>query len=463
MKTLSRSCRGNIEYHSVLAIVRKWMADANCNGSYHRTRQGVKSGIEYKRRQELRTKPHESKRLRRCLNEVHNFTFDHENYLLRLEKINQNRRLRQQMASSLEAPVIEEDAVPPASSPLLLPVPSRRSMPRTKRNHEDPPVEEDCMVGDDATAESPMAPDFVSLYEKDDEPLMCSLFGDPHVRTFDNSFQTCRCLGAWPMIEHPMFAVQVTNSRANEAVHLVSGINKVTILIREFPVCGVESNLIYEADLQDELLLKTDGSGERAMDLPTTFTDGTTATSNSLVKITARSGGHVCVQMDHVMAQVCVYRVPFTSYLNVIVKFKRQMNSEEREAMIDAMDPATLCTGGCPEREAIRVEEVLDAIGVDVQDSGVDECEGLFGYYFVFCLFDVKMKGIRMNETFVHRLAQDMDDILVVKRSFARSHVGSLLQSNSGSRQGQQPRSLDQLLTLLVTIFTAATASAFSR
>jgi hypothetical protein len=44
-------------------------------------------------------------------------------------------------------------------------------------------------------------------------PLTCIIFGDPHLRTFNNQYQTCKCLGAWPLIDHPLFAVQITNSR----------------------------------------------------------------------------------------------------------------------------------------------------------------------------------------------------------------------------------------------------------
>ena len=416
MRTLAKSCKGNIEFHSVLAVVRKWMADSNCNGSYHRTRQGVKSGIEYKREQELRKKPHESKRLRRCLNEVHNYTYDHENYLKRMESMLYNKQLQQQMTS------VNRQQQQPQDDIFAVTAQGKRKSSRSKRSaqaKEEDEGGEDCdMPADDPMAESPMSSEFAALFGKDDEPLMCSLFGDPHIRTFDNNFMTCRCLGAWPMVDHPLFAVQVTNN--NAGVHLVSGVTKVTVLIREFRVCGIETDLIYEVDLQD-----LGNEGGNPPDLPTTFTDGTTATSNSLVKVTARSGGNVCVQMDHVNAQICVYRVPFTSYLNVIVKFKKQMSSDEREQMIDSMDEASLCSRGCPDRELIRVEEILEAIGVNPSDPGIDECDNLYGYYYIYCLFDVRMKGVQKNETFVHRLAQDMDDILVVKRNFAKTHFDS--------------------------------------
>lgn len=41
--------------------------------------------------------------------------------------------------------------------------------------------------------------------------LFCGLFGDPHLRTFKDSFQTCKVEGAWPLIDNNYLSVQVTN------------------------------------------------------------------------------------------------------------------------------------------------------------------------------------------------------------------------------------------------------------
>lgn len=39
----------------------------------------------------------------------------------------------------------------------------------------------------------------------------CGLFGDPHLRTFDDNFLTCKAAGAWPLVFNEYLAVQVTN------------------------------------------------------------------------------------------------------------------------------------------------------------------------------------------------------------------------------------------------------------
>lgn len=39
----------------------------------------------------------------------------------------------------------------------------------------------------------------------------CGLFGDPHLRTFSDDFQTCKVQGAWPLVDNSFLTVQVTN------------------------------------------------------------------------------------------------------------------------------------------------------------------------------------------------------------------------------------------------------------
>lgn len=40
----------------------------------------------------------------------------------------------------------------------------------------------------------------------------CGFFGDPHLRTFNDDFQTCKVEGAWPLIHNKYLSVQVTNT-----------------------------------------------------------------------------------------------------------------------------------------------------------------------------------------------------------------------------------------------------------
>lgn len=47
--------------------------------------------------------------------------------------------------------------------------------------------------------------------KKEHKSKFCGLFGDPHLRTFDGRYQTCRIRGAWQVIENPFFSIMVTN------------------------------------------------------------------------------------------------------------------------------------------------------------------------------------------------------------------------------------------------------------
>jgi len=49
------------------------------------------------------------------------------------------------------------------------------------------------------------------LFDDKKEHRFCGLFGDPHLRTFDGKYQTCRIHGAWQLIENPFFSIMVTN------------------------------------------------------------------------------------------------------------------------------------------------------------------------------------------------------------------------------------------------------------
>ncbi|KAG8517668.1 Hemojuvelin [Galemys pyrenaicus] len=42
--------------------------------------------------------------------------------------------------------------------------------------------------------------------------LHCAAFGDPHVRTFQHHFHTCRVQGAWPLLDNDFLSVQATSA-----------------------------------------------------------------------------------------------------------------------------------------------------------------------------------------------------------------------------------------------------------
>lgn len=53
---------------------------------------------------------------------------------------------------------------------------------------------------------------FLSREGQTPEYLLCSVFGDPHIRTFNHDFQTCAVQGAWPLIDNEYLYIQATSS-----------------------------------------------------------------------------------------------------------------------------------------------------------------------------------------------------------------------------------------------------------
>ena len=81
--------------------------------------------------------------------------------------------------------------LPNATSPGHVPLPSSSAAP--PRTTNKPAPKRNC------------------AYQGSQRFRHCGLFGDPHLKTFKNEYQTCRVRGAWPLIDNQYLGVQVTN------------------------------------------------------------------------------------------------------------------------------------------------------------------------------------------------------------------------------------------------------------
>lgn len=174
--------------------------------------------------------------------------------------------------------------------------------------------------------------------------LFCGLFGDPHLRTFKDSFQTCKVEGAWPLIDNDYLSVQVTN------VPVISGssataTNKITIIFKPFEGCTDQR--VYQA--------VTDS-------LPAAFDDGTVSSGDALhpsaviegglrkvraLWISERSPGrHVELHAGYIGVTVIVRQTG--RYLTLAIRIP-----EEFAQAYDASQDLQLCLNGCPNSERI--------------------------------------------------------------------------------------------------------------
>uniref|UniRef100_A0A6I8MX53 Repulsive guidance molecule BMP co-receptor b n=1 Tax=Ornithorhynchus anatinus TaxID=9258 RepID=A0A6I8MX53_ORNAN len=161
-------------------------------------------------------------------------------------------------------------------------------------------------------------------YPGDSEPgppahLFCGLFGDPHLRTFKDHFQTCKVEGAWPLIDNNYLSVQVTN------VPVVPGssataTNKVR---RAYPGCTEQK--VYQAVTDD---------------LPAAF-------RQSLLVAERESGRLVELQARHLGTTVFVRQQG--RYLTLALRMPRALALAYEESR-----DLQLCVNGCPLSERIQ-------------------------------------------------------------------------------------------------------------
>ena len=203
-----------------------------------------------------------------------------------------------------------------------------------------------------------------------------------------------------------------------------------------------------------------------------------------MVRITRSSvdgpDDEVCIEMRHINVLVCVnqlvgglrspigsgpspnphilssssVKVPnaghgqATNYLNVMIKFK-PMPKSDGYAIVASISDSSLCKVGCPTRERIDIESILDAAGYNLLDSlhldtennlgmanvsmptsSVPECEGLYGYYLLSCLFDVKMKGLTSSDVHKSSQAKDDADHALIHKCYLQSRKASITSSS---------------------------------
>ncbi|CAL9696361.1 unnamed protein product [Knipowitschia caucasica] len=160
----------------------------------------------------------------------------------------------------------------------------------------------------------------------------CGLFGDPHLRTFRDEFQTCKVEGAWPLIDNRYLSVQVTN------VPVVLGssataTSKITVIFKSY--LGCTDQKVYQATTED---------------LPLAFMDGSRSGGDSLTIVEKGGSGvgrQVKIQARYMGTSLIIRRVG--SYLTFAIRMPEDLLdfSEDNSGL-------QLCLHGCPRNELIK-------------------------------------------------------------------------------------------------------------
>ncbi|XP_033108126.1 repulsive guidance molecule A-like isoform X2 [Anneissia japonica] len=210
----------------------------------------------------------------------------------------------------------------------------------------------------------------------------CGLFGDPHLRTFSDKFQTCKVSGAWPLVYNDYLAVSVTNIPVNGSSG-ATATSRISVVIKSHDKCAEQK--IYFAE-----------SGR----LPAAFIDGTNTSGprQSVVILEMIPGRHVEIHLQYVATTIVLRQVG--RYLTFALSMPKDLIQDKEE------DALQLCVKGCPARERIYFKDFLSLRYKQLENlettrtltsrtEAIAKCKKaeVTNDYFDSCVFDLMTTG----------------------------------------------------------------------
>ncbi|TSK34758.1 Thrombospondin-3a [Bagarius yarrelli] len=202
------------------------------------------------------------------------------------------------------------------------------------------------------------------------EYLHCGVFGDPHIRTVNNEFQTCAVPGAWPLIDNQFLYIQATSSHSSESSS-ATALTKITIIFKNWRECAEQQ--IYQAEVDN---------------VPAAFVDGSTSSGerrgqHSLQVRSQALGRHAEIQAAHIGTTLVVRQSGQS--LGLAVRSPR--------AIIESYTPEQdlqLCLWGCPISQRLHTPSVWPTTLAYIHCSSLLPAQDV---YFQACLFDLLATG----------------------------------------------------------------------
>ncbi|XP_026173524.1 hemojuvelin isoform X2 [Mastacembelus armatus] len=266
------------------------------------------------------------------------------------------------------------------------------------------------------------------------EYLHCSVFGDPHVRTFNDDFQTCAVQGAWPLIDNEYLYVQATSSPSRVGANSTA-ITKITIIFKNMRQC-VDQQL-YQAELDN---------------VPAAFADGSVSSGerrgqHSLTVWTQSPGRHAEIRATH-LGTLLVVRQSGRS-LSLSVRSPRSIT----EAFGPEQD-LQLCVWGCPPSQRLNtLRPPLPDSSPSATISAHAHCIALLpvqDVYYQACVFDLITSGDLNSSTAAVSALQDARNMISDQESIHLQLVVSAQQ-----RRARSDLMLLLLLGMLGTLTSA--------
>ncbi|XP_044062702.1 hemojuvelin [Siniperca chuatsi] len=226
--------------------------------------------------------------------------------------------------------------------------------------------------------------------------LHCGVFGDPHVRTFDNDFQTCAVQGAWPLIDNEYLYIQATSSPIRGGAHATT-LTKITIIFKNWRQC-IDQQL-YQAELDN---------------VPAAFVDGSVSSGerrghHSLTVRTQSPGRHAEIRAAHIGTLLVVRQSGRSLGLSV----------RSPRSIVEAFGPEQdlqLCVWGCPASQ--RLNTLRPPAPDSSPSSAVSpwaHCAALLparDVYYQACVFDLITSGDLNSSTAAVSALQDARNMI---------------------------------------------------
>ncbi|XP_061781027.2 repulsive guidance molecule A isoform X1 [Nerophis lumbriciformis] len=273
----------------------------------------------------------------------------------------------------------------------------------------------------------------------------CGFFGDPHLRTFGDEFQTCKVEGAWPLIHNKYLSVQVTNTPVVPGSS-ATATSKLTIIFKNFQECVDQK--MYHAETDE---------------LPAAFADGSKNGgerhgANALRVVEKAPGQHVEIQARYIGTTIVVRQVG--RYLTFAVRMPEEVvNSVEEDDNQDLY----LCLHGCPANQRIHLKNVRAQSAARTRgftyQSAKAKCKERLpveDLYFQSCVFDLLSSG-DINFTMAAYYA--LEDVKMLHSNSKRYHIfqKDAFPSNAASeRRGKDAASLVSVLAAILLCCTVA-------
>lgn len=265
----------------------------------------------------------------------------------------------------------------------------------------------------------------------------CGFFGDPHLRTFTDQFQTCKVEGAWPLIHNKYLSVQVTNTPVVPG-SMATATSKLTIIFKNFQECVDQKTYHAETD-----------------ELPAAFADGSRNGgerhgANTLRIVEKAPGAHVEIQARYIGTTIVVRQVG--RYLTFAVRMPEEVVHSAEEG--DSQD-LYLCLHGCPHNQRIHFSRTLQGPGATRGGQGFNyhtakaKCKERLpveDLYFQSCVFDLLSSG---DINFTMAAFYAFEDVKVLHSNSQRHH---LFEEDPRSRAHCEETALSLLLAALLCV-----------